>query len=428
MATKISGPYDIIVSQPSHSWLSGVANLFTQEFFEIVKGNLTERGVFSQWLNLYNMDEAVLKSIMRTFYSVFPHGVVFTDRNDQEMIMIGSMSPVRFHWQKLEAMTQNPTLQANLSQLPFNDAFSFLSVYTASRQTVMEETKGAKLNTDINAFAEASQSSLFYSAKDLHGVPQSFLSSLFKARYSDFVTGINTKDPTFLYNQAMKLLSLNKIDKFLTVVDEFERISSTDQNQHERIGYLMLMVQRYASADHYLRSAVKSNANTQATGYLASSLIQQNKFSEAISLLATHNGKNQSLDCLKADALHKTGVKLSQNKALKSILKEKSAYRENCGIYFDKLLGQHFFSIGQYSEALPYLESYYQSYPTDETNIQQLVTAYLQTGDQKNWQAFSSYYQTVSEQNKLRKKDLSEYFKLNGYNEDMKALKNLPVL
>src|SRR5690606_23470347 len=48
--------YDIIVSQPSHPWRSGAANLFTREFFEIVESRLNRGGIYAQWLALFRMD------------------------------------------------------------------------------------------------------------------------------------------------------------------------------------------------------------------------------------------------------------------------------------------------------------------------------------------------------------------------------------
>src|SRR5438874_2561174 len=40
--------YDVIVSEPSNPWLAGVATLYTPEFFRIVRGRLTDEGVFCQ--------------------------------------------------------------------------------------------------------------------------------------------------------------------------------------------------------------------------------------------------------------------------------------------------------------------------------------------------------------------------------------------
>ncbi len=41
--------YDIIISAPSNPWVSGVANLFSLEFYQAIRRHLTEEGVFVQW-------------------------------------------------------------------------------------------------------------------------------------------------------------------------------------------------------------------------------------------------------------------------------------------------------------------------------------------------------------------------------------------
>src|SRR5437660_6014723 len=41
--------YDLIVSEPSHPWVPGVANLFTREFFALGRERLNDEGVFLQW-------------------------------------------------------------------------------------------------------------------------------------------------------------------------------------------------------------------------------------------------------------------------------------------------------------------------------------------------------------------------------------------
>jgi hypothetical protein len=46
--------YDIIVSEPSHPWVPGVANVFTRDFFELGLSRLKEDGVFVQWVKSTN--------------------------------------------------------------------------------------------------------------------------------------------------------------------------------------------------------------------------------------------------------------------------------------------------------------------------------------------------------------------------------------
>lgn len=64
--------YDIIVSQPSHPWTSGAANLYSQEFLQIAKSRLADGGVLLLWINSQFIDESLLRSISATVLDVFP--------------------------------------------------------------------------------------------------------------------------------------------------------------------------------------------------------------------------------------------------------------------------------------------------------------------------------------------------------------------
>ncbi|MCQ9208809.1 MAG: fused MFS/spermidine synthase [Omnitrophica bacterium] len=68
--------YDVIISEPSNPWMSGLASLFTKDFFELVKSKLNTNGMFVQWLHIYQLDWPTVKLIGRTFAEVFPTSVL----------------------------------------------------------------------------------------------------------------------------------------------------------------------------------------------------------------------------------------------------------------------------------------------------------------------------------------------------------------
>ncbi|MGZ8848262.1 MAG: fused MFS/spermidine synthase, partial [Pyrinomonadaceae bacterium] len=69
--------YDLIISEPSHPWVPGVANLFTREFFSLGRERLRDDGVFVQWVQIYQLSTESLRSVLATFHQVFPHVTVF---------------------------------------------------------------------------------------------------------------------------------------------------------------------------------------------------------------------------------------------------------------------------------------------------------------------------------------------------------------
>ena len=70
--------YDIIVSEPSNPWVSGVSSLFSEEFYRRIAASLNEGGVLSQWLHSYDMDPVGLASIFNAVAKSFPDFAVYS--------------------------------------------------------------------------------------------------------------------------------------------------------------------------------------------------------------------------------------------------------------------------------------------------------------------------------------------------------------
>jgi len=62
--------YDVIISEPSNPWISGVGALFTDNFFKLMKKRLNPRGVACIWVHT-NMSPMSFKSVARTFSENF---------------------------------------------------------------------------------------------------------------------------------------------------------------------------------------------------------------------------------------------------------------------------------------------------------------------------------------------------------------------
>ncbi len=64
--------FDIITSDPIHPWVRGAATLYSLEYLELARSHLKPGGVFTQWVPLYETDEASVKSEIATFVQAFP--------------------------------------------------------------------------------------------------------------------------------------------------------------------------------------------------------------------------------------------------------------------------------------------------------------------------------------------------------------------
>lgn len=85
--------FDLILSEPSNPWVSGVSGLFTQEFYARVKEQLTDGGVFGQWLHLYELSDGLVNSVLAAIDTVFPAYEVFYT-SDADIIVVASKTRV----------------------------------------------------------------------------------------------------------------------------------------------------------------------------------------------------------------------------------------------------------------------------------------------------------------------------------------------
>jgi spermidine synthase len=106
-------PYDVIVSQPSNLWISGMANLFTRDFFETAARRLTPEGVFCQWVQAYRLPKEDFQLILRTFFSVFPEGSLWEVFPGQDYILLGSLRPLAVSAGDLERRMAVPAVAAD---------------------------------------------------------------------------------------------------------------------------------------------------------------------------------------------------------------------------------------------------------------------------------------------------------------------------
>lgn len=133
--------YDIIVSEPSNPWVSGVASLFTEEFYRRLSGSLNEGGVLSQWMHTYEMDSVTLASILEAVAKTFPDFVVYS-ANEADLVLIArkGRSPAPPDLRLLEWPAMAPVVErlklgdpAVLERRSFGSAASVLALYRPMR-------------------------------------------------------------------------------------------------------------------------------------------------------------------------------------------------------------------------------------------------------------------------------------------------------
>lgn len=125
--------WDIIISEPSNPWVTGVDLLFTDRFYREVQPHLSERGVFLQWVQIYNTSPEVLGMVIRTISDQFPFVRVFV-ANAGDLLLLASrhdlgeadLERAERRWQDNRAMRDSLTAVgiASLDELLLREVWS----------------------------------------------------------------------------------------------------------------------------------------------------------------------------------------------------------------------------------------------------------------------------------------------------------------
>jgi spermidine synthase len=149
--------YDMIVSEPSHPWVPGVANLFTKEFFELGRSRLRDDGIFVQWVQIYQLSTESLRSVLATYESVFPHVQMFRvggAAKGKDLILVGSRAPLTL--EHLGERMSDTRVSRELARINIKGPEDILAWYVCDETELGPAVAGAVINTDDNMRIETS--------------------------------------------------------------------------------------------------------------------------------------------------------------------------------------------------------------------------------------------------------------------------------
>jgi predicted membrane-bound spermidine synthase len=109
--------YDLIVSEPSNPWVTGVEMLYSVDFLAAARDHLAPGGVYAQWFHLYEIDEKSVELVLRNYAAVFPNvSVWFTLATD--LVLLGFDRTDRvFDLAALEARFRQPDFTAGFARV-----------------------------------------------------------------------------------------------------------------------------------------------------------------------------------------------------------------------------------------------------------------------------------------------------------------------
>jgi spermidine synthase len=146
--------FDAITSDPLDPWVKGAAALYTREFWELCKSRLSDDGVVTAFVQLYETSEGAAKSEVATFFSAFPHGALFVNTvngRGYDAVLVGRANDAPIDVDRIEQRLDEPSYEPvarSLHEVGFDSALDLLGTYAGGAAEMSGWLGRAALNTD----------------------------------------------------------------------------------------------------------------------------------------------------------------------------------------------------------------------------------------------------------------------------------------
>lgn len=229
-------PYDLIVSEPSNPWVSGVSSLFSEEFYAYVRRFLTPKGVLVQWMHTYEFEDELLLSILAALDKNFKHVAIYGipqglpgEITLSDVIILASQEEIVFP----EPLREIPELDKDLLRVgKKQNAYSRRSLI-ASNRTLKPLIELYNPNSDYypivdngaeRAFYVNARVNLFQMLYDTPGYYQSLYEPEYEKVLNDRLQGRKPEMMSRLYQLNTLFLLPNSIAKYDQLKDTFDNL------------------------------------------------------------------------------------------------------------------------------------------------------------------------------------------------------------
>ncbi len=144
--------FDIITTDPIHPWVRGAATLYSLEYLTLARQHLNPGGVFTQWVPLYETDEATVKSEIATFVEVFPDTTFWNPdllEEGYDLVVMGRLATTPIVEAELaRRLAASPGVRQSLADVTLQSASSLLATYAGRGHDLAPWLAGAEINRE----------------------------------------------------------------------------------------------------------------------------------------------------------------------------------------------------------------------------------------------------------------------------------------
>jgi spermidine synthase len=133
--------YDMIISEPSHPWQTGNANLFTIDFFNLAIKKLKKGGILCQWLPTYHMEKEHFRLLVSSLKKVFPYVHIWMATTDA-LIIASRDTPPSIDYVELQKRMSMLKIREKLAKTEIYTPEDFLSFFYLDNDAVDKFVEG----------------------------------------------------------------------------------------------------------------------------------------------------------------------------------------------------------------------------------------------------------------------------------------------
>jgi spermidine synthase len=149
--------FDGITVDPLDPWVKGAANLYTQEFLEVMKQHLNPGGTVTMYIQLFETNLDAVKSAVATFFDVFPNGTIWGNPyqgQGHDMVLLGNVEPLRIDLDQMEQRVGyrggDTKMAQSLAEVGMNSPVDLFAAYAGRAPDLKPWLRGAAINRDRN--------------------------------------------------------------------------------------------------------------------------------------------------------------------------------------------------------------------------------------------------------------------------------------
>ncbi|MFL5343313.1 MAG: fused MFS/spermidine synthase [Hyalangium sp.] len=142
-----SGKYDVISFEPPPPRSAGVVNLYTTEFYRLVKQRLAPGGVLSQWIPLEQQPDNLTRGMIASLLEAFSEVTLWIP-SDYEAILVASDRPLTVDWERWQHEWAEPRVARSLTDVGFTSPYGLLGTYVAGTEALRRYVQGYPAMTD----------------------------------------------------------------------------------------------------------------------------------------------------------------------------------------------------------------------------------------------------------------------------------------